>query len=93
MSGLRECDLPGVGKKFVLSTYSKERIVVIIHHEGKRELYILDRDDEPLASIVLQDEEARQLGAVISGAYYKPASEESALETPVQSSKDRGGNE
>lgn len=81
MSGLRECDLPGVGKKFVLNTYSKQRLVVIIHHEGKRELYILDRDDEPLASVVLQDEEARQLGAVIGGAYYKSTAAESPEET------------
>jgi TrkA domain protein len=76
MSGLRECDLPGVGKKFVLNTYSKQRLAVIVHHEGKRELYILDRDDEPLASVVLQDEEARQLGAVLGGAYYKPVTKE-----------------
>jgi len=75
MSGLRECDLPGVGKKFVLNTYGKQRLAVIIHHEGRRELYILDRDDEPLASVVLQDEEARQLGAILGGAYYKPAAE------------------
>ncbi|MBS3976118.1 MAG: cation:proton antiporter regulatory subunit [Syntrophomonadaceae bacterium] len=81
MTNLREYDLPGVGKKFVLKTYSRQRLAVIIHHEGKRELYILDQEDEPIASVVLQDEEARQLGAVIGGAYYKPMAVESLEET------------
>jgi len=80
VANLREYDLPGIGKKFVLKTYSKERLAVIIHHEGKREIYILSQDEEPLASVVLQDEEARQLGAVIGGAYYKPTAVENLEE-------------
>ncbi len=72
MSQFREVDLPGVGKKYSFTSFSKEHAVVIIHHDGRREFYILDRDEEPLASITLHDDEARRLGAVMSGVFFKP---------------------
>jgi TrkA domain protein len=47
---------------------------VILHNDGKREVYWFRRadDDEPGAVITLDDDEARQLGAVIGGAYERP---------------------
>ena len=42
---------------------------MILHNDGKRELYFFRHahDDEPRAVIALDDDEARQLGAVIGG--------------------------
>lgn len=72
MSYIRETDLPGIGKKISYTTLSKEKVVLIIHDDGKREFYIMDKNSEPQACITLFDEEARTLGAYLSGVMYKP---------------------
>ena len=72
MSFFSESDLPGIGKKVSISTYSNEKAVLIVHHDSKRELYIMDKQGEPQASITLLDEEARRLGKFLSGIMYKP---------------------
>jgi TrkA domain protein len=71
---LRETRLPGIGTKFTLGPVAGGRLAVIVHNDGKRELYSFRRvgDDEPGAVIVLDDDEARQLGAVIGGAFERP---------------------
>jgi TrkA domain protein len=73
-SELRETRLPGVGFKFTMTTAHGGRVVVILHNEGLREIYAFRRidDEEPQAVIALEDDEARQLGAVIGGAYERP---------------------
>ncbi|HHW40018.1 MAG TPA: cation:proton antiporter regulatory subunit [Syntrophomonadaceae bacterium] len=75
MASLREIDLPGIGRKFQLNARSGDRLVIIIHDDGKRELYIFNPDspDEWAAAATLDDEEARQIGAIIGGVIYKPA--------------------
>ena len=49
----------------------------MIHHSGRRDLYAFPAgapgDHAPAASISLTDDQARRLGAVLSGAYFKPA--------------------
>ena len=47
---------------------------MILHNDGKREVYWFRHahDDEPRAVINLDDDEARQLGAVLGGAYERP---------------------
>jgi TrkA domain protein len=71
---LQETRLPGVGTKFTLRLDSGGRLSIILHNDGKRELYWFRHahDDEPRAVITLDDDEARQLGAVIGGAYERP---------------------
>jgi K+:H+ antiporter subunit KhtT len=71
---LQETRLPGVGVKYMLRLDSGGRLAVILHNDGKRELYWYKaaHDDEPRAVIALDDDEARQLGAVIGGAYERP---------------------
>ena len=71
---LRETRLPGIGSKFTLRLDSGGRLAVILHNDGKRELYYYRHadEDEPTAVITLDDDEARQLGAVIGGAYERP---------------------
>src|SRR6476659_1567735 len=71
---LRETRLPGVGTKFTIRLDGGGRLAVILHNDGPRELYFFRHadDDEPKAVIRLDDDEARQLGAVIGGAYERP---------------------
>jgi TrkA domain protein len=71
---LRETRLPGVGVKYTCITAHGGRLTVLLHNEGMREIYFFRhaRDDEPEAVIQLEDDEARQLGAIIGGAYERP---------------------
>jgi TrkA domain protein len=72
---LNETRLPGVGVKYGLRLAAGGRLAIILHNVGKREVYVFaagDEDAEPAAVITLDDDEARQLGAVIGGAYERP---------------------
>src|SRR5919202_3031184 len=71
---LRETRLPGIGVKYGFRLAGGGRIAIILHNDGDRELYFFRRedDDEPQVVIRLDDDEARQLGAVIGGAYERP---------------------
>jgi TrkA domain protein len=71
---LRETRLPGVGVKYAFRIAQGGRLSVIIHNDGQREIYFYRRpdDDEPTVVIELHDDEARQLGAIIGGAYERP---------------------
>lgn len=70
---LEETRLPGIGTKFTIRTGEGSRLTVILHNDGKRELYYFRRgDDEPRAVITLDDDEASQVGAVLGGAYERP---------------------
>ena len=71
---LQETRLPGIGTKFTIRTGQGSRVAVIQHNDGRRELYFFRSvsDDEPRAVIALDDDEARQLGAILGGAYERP---------------------
>ena len=71
---LRQTRLPGVGVKYAFTPGHGGRIAVILHNDGMREIYFFRSagDEEPCAVITLDDEEARQLGAVLGGAYDRP---------------------
>jgi TrkA domain protein len=71
---LHETRLPGVGVKYAFPLALGGRIAVILHNDGQRDVYFYRRagDGEPAAVIELHDDEARQLGAVLGGAYERP---------------------
>ncbi len=70
---IMETDLPGIGKKYTLSTRSGVTYSVIIHSSGKREIYRFEQgQDVPSSVTELTDEEARQVGAILSGSYFQP---------------------
>lgn len=68
-----ETEVPGVGKKFEIEIGGGKRLVVLIHHDGKREVYRRpdpDADSEKLFTV--SGETARKLGSIIEGAYFQP---------------------
>lgn len=71
---LKQTRLPGVGVKYSFTTVSGSRVTVIQHNDGDREMYVHRRvsDDDPAVVLDLRDDEARQLGALLGGAYERP---------------------
>jgi TrkA domain protein len=71
---LRETRLPGIGVKYGFRLAGGGRVSLILHNDGKRELYWFRRghDEDPTAVMTLDDDEARQLGALLGGAYQRP---------------------
>src|SRR5574340_303374 len=77
MSEIKESDLPSIGKKFTLELDSGDKLVVVIHFSGEREVFKFAKgSDEPTSVTKLTDEEAHQIGAIIAGTYFKPVIEE-----------------
>ena len=76
MSTISEAFLPGVGRKFQVETTSGDRLVVVIHDDGMRELYHFSRKnlDRPASVLRLSDGEARQIAGIIGGLTYVPRS-------------------
>jgi TrkA domain protein len=76
MSTIGEAYLPGVGRKFQVETMSGDRLVVVIHDDGTRELYHFTRKnlDRPASVLRLSDGEARQIAGIVGGLAYVPRS-------------------
>lgn len=71
---VRSCDLPGIGKRVSMTTSAGQMLVLIIHHTGKKELYFFSAPDADEAdfTVVLTNEEARELAAELLGVTYQP---------------------
>lgn len=73
MVEVRETRLPGVGTKFTIQTRGgDEKVSTVVHVDGLREIYHYDEGADEPHVIVLQDEEARQLAAILGGVVYRP---------------------
>ena len=56
---VQEHDLPGIGKKFAVQTRHGDRMTVIIHNTGHREIYHFEPGgDYPKHAVRLEDAEA-----------------------------------
>ncbi|WP_306058754.1 cation:proton antiporter regulatory subunit [Natronococcus wangiae] len=68
-----ESDLPGVGKKFEVELDGGERLVIVTHNTGKREVYVKsDADADSDKLFELSDQLARKVGTILEGAYFQP---------------------
>jgi TrkA domain protein len=76
MSSISEAFLPGVGRKFQVETLSGDRLTIVIHDDGTRELYHFTRKnlDRPASVLQLTDGEARQIAGIVGGLTYVPKS-------------------
>ena len=74
MAPVSEAYLPGVGRKFQIETLRGDRLVIVIHDDGDRELYHFTRKnpERPASVITLTDGEARQIAGIVGGLTYVP---------------------
>jgi len=78
-----ETDVPGVGKKFEVEIGGDERLVLLLHHDGKRELFHKpDADSDAERLVSLSAPLARKVGAIMQGAYFQPV-ETDDVEVPL----------
>jgi TrkA domain protein len=70
VSDIVEQDLPGIGRSYTLTDDDDSRVMVVIHHTGRRDIYLTRHTTT--ATVTLTDDQARRLGSVLAGAYFKP---------------------
>jgi TrkA domain protein len=70
MINIQETVLPGVGLRFDFVTRSGERVGVISHHGGWRDLLIYNRNDPDACatSVRLEEDETRTLAEILGGS-------------------------
>jgi TrkA domain protein len=72
-----ESDLPGVGKKHEVELGGGERLVIVTHNTGQREMYLKSDEDADSEKILeLSDRMARMVGTILEGAYFQPVQSE-----------------
>ena len=65
-------ELPGIGRSYQMSGTNGGRTVVV-HHSGRRFVYGLNAGADQALAVELSDHQARKLGAILGGAFFKPA--------------------
>lgn len=67
-----ETDIPGVGRRFEMELAGDSRLVVVVHHDGRCELF--HREDESADGeriLDLSSDQANKLGSILEGAYFE----------------------
>ncbi|WP_342387591.1 cation:proton antiporter regulatory subunit [Salinicoccus bachuensis] len=59
---MKEQVLPGIGTKYSLTTTDGLNIVIVLHTNGKRELYIVNEDEDVDYNVALTSDEAKDVG-------------------------------
>jgi TrkA domain protein len=69
MTEINETRLPGVGVRHDFASASGDRVGVVSHHTGRRELVVYDKEDPDAVrtSLRLSPDEARLLGELLGG--------------------------
>jgi hypothetical protein len=69
-NGITEQDLPGIGHSYTITCADRARVMVVVHHTGRRDLYVWENEEEtPAAAVTLSDDQARRLGAILAGEF------------------------
>jgi TrkA domain protein len=67
-----ETDLPGVGRKFDLELSDDTFASIVVHHDGRCEIYKRqNRDASGEKLLDLAGDEANKLGSILEGAYFE----------------------
>jgi TrkA domain protein len=67
-----ETDVPGVGKKFELDLSGGARAVVLLHHDGRVEVFRRESPDADSEKVFdLTNRQANRLGSILEGAYFE----------------------
>lgn len=72
--GVHVQELPGIGKRFDFDLGRPDaRVSVVIRSDGTRDLYLFEGRgaSEPTAAVELSDEQARKIGAVLTGTFFE----------------------
>ena len=78
-----ETDLPGVGRRFDLELAAGGVASVVVHHDGRCELYRRPARDESGEKLLdLNGAEANKLGSILEGAYFESVNVD-ALSAPL----------
>ena len=75
---IKTSELPGIGKRYSFTMAEGGHLVLILHHEGHREIYHFNDidEDEPDFTTNMSDEEARQVASILLGVDYQPVSDD-----------------
>ncbi|TCB96827.1 potassium transporter TrkA [Micromonospora zingiberis] len=70
--GIYVQELPGIGKRYDVDLGSNtQRISIVVRRDGARDLYVFAAGvDDPVAVIEMSEEQARKVGALLSGTYF-----------------------
>jgi TrkA domain protein len=70
MTDVSESRLPGVGMRYEFLTRSGDRVAVVAHRSGRRDVYLGDRSDTDAYHEVLDltDDESRTLSELLGGS-------------------------
>lgn len=65
-------DIPGVGRRFEMELAGETRVVVVVHHDGRCELFRREGEDADSEKILdLSSDQANKLGSILEGAYFE----------------------
>ena len=70
--GVKVTELFGIGTKYEIACGGRQRLAVVVHKDGVRELYAFEPADrhEPSAVVRLDEDEAKRVAAVLSGTFF-----------------------
>lgn len=73
MTDVSEQHMPGIGRSYTVPGVEGSHVVVVVHNSGRRDLYAYASSCAGDPTVVsFTDDQARRLGAVLGGAYFKP---------------------
>lgn len=77
MTEIHETNLPGVGTRREFTTHEGDRVGVIAHRSGRRDLLIYDRLDPDSCAAVMRftEEDGRTLAELMGGAHVEESSD------------------